>query len=219
MAKVLKTIEVSQKDTVRVTAEMTTEEILAFDKEGVQLQFSADTLSELAEGDVRQLSHENARDYFMALGEKRARTKALETGPSTGRVEYVRSPFDGVSFNRFKTVPRPGMHTYWADPREIENRKALGYRVVEDPAAAPNADHQGGTNRLLTDDGKVDLVQMEVPEKLYQQHIRGMSDQSRARLEVANTDEVKESIEIANNRRRGKRGGIRLVDESSREPS
>lgn len=204
-------------DKVIVTGEMEVAEILAFDKDGAQLQFDADTMSELPEEVTRQLSHENARDYFLALGETRARTKADRTGPATGRVEYVRSPFEGLSFNRMQTVPKQGMHDYWADPREVEGRKALGYAVVEDPAAAPNADHQGTMNRLLTDDGKVDLIHMRVPEKLYQQHIHATSNDSRSRLAVANTEEVKESVELANRKRRGKTGGVRLIDESKRE--
>lgn len=206
--------------TVKVTGDMTDKEILALDNEGARLQFEADTLVERPEDVLRKLSHENARDYFLALGEKRARDKGKQVPQSeTGRVEYVRSPFEGLSFKRMETRKEPGWHYFWSDPRELEGRKALGYQVVEDHAAAPNADHASSTNRLMTDDGKTDLVLMRVPEPLYQQHIKAMSDQSRARIADPRDDQLKETIEYANSRRRGKRGpGIRLIDESRREP-
>lgn len=202
---------------VKVTGDMSDKEIVDLDNEGAVLLFDVDTLRELSEGTTRKLGHDNARDYFLALGEKRARRRADEVPAPTGRVEYVRSPFEGAGFKRMEVVKKPGWHDYWADPREVDNRKAVGYVVVEDHAAAPNADHSNSTNRLFTDDGKVDLVHMRVPDEKYKQHIQSMSDQSRARIADPGNDQLKETIELANRKRKGRKGGIQVINESHRE--
>jgi hypothetical protein len=210
----------TEADRVTITSEVPDEDIVAFDKEGVRFQFSADDMRELPEDLIRGLSRENAMDYFLALGEKRARDRAAKQndGAKSGRVEYVRSPFDGISYRRMQTKPAKGMHNYWADPREVELRKSYGYTVVTDPSAASHSDFTGDQHRLMTDEGKVDLVLMQVPDALYQQHIQAMSDQSHAKLAVNDQDEVKEAVEVANRKRGGrKKAGIRIIDESGTE--
>lgn len=217
MAKDAKVEAGQESPKVRVTGDMSDKEIIDLDNEGAVLLFDSDTVRELSEETTRKLGHDNARDYFLALGERRARSRADEVPAPTGRVEYVRSPFEGLGFKRMEVVKKPGWHDYWADPREVDNRKAVGYQVVEDHAAAPNADHSNSTNRLFTDEGKVDLVHMRVPEEKYKQHIQAMSDQSRARIADVGNDQLKETVELANRKRRGRKGGIRVIDESHRE--
>ena len=186
----------SKKPSVRIDATASYEDVVKWDKSGCDLFFedsSEDVFLRLPEDVVKQLSHYNARRYF--ISEHNIDGKLI-----TGE-EFQPLVFDGprpgsaADLLKVKEYEKSNLHMYPAKPEEVEARKAMGYKNV-------------GT--LVSKNGKVESVEMVIPKDRYQAHIESVAKEHHSRIKR----KVKEVEQAARNASRTIGKKIPFKDES-----
>lgn len=132
------------------------EEVLKLNRNGKQLGFTSEwfsTFGELYDYEVRELSIRNRENYSIALREaKKIQSSRLST------ISVEASFLDGHDNSAAKKLAyrkKPGVHTTFKRPDEIESCKEMGMKVV------------GVKTRR---NGVDELIELEYPEERHMQH-------------------------------------------------
>ena len=172
---------------VVVNVDSTVEEVLDYDKKGFLIDFDVDNFLELSEEDTRQLSHANARNYFVAEGTVKERERVPERNPRKMYKEdweaFLRSPLEGRTRERMQIRERRGWHQCWKSPAERSAALDVGYKLVRKPTKEQKEKgykpgEEKGETLILGAREEPELFAMEVRQELYEQHLLAMSYQS-----------------------------------------
>lgn len=219
MAKKSTGVKVAQKSPEMlapavVTRDTTEAEVIAYEKEGRELSFAGgEQFKVLPDALTKDLSHENAKRYWVALGEHRAEGKRSTPRPLVERIidplvghegarlEYKARGAEGIEFLKRN-------HLSWQFCTNADGFKQLGYNVVSDEDPVDVGISSNASHHYLTKDlqGRDELLLMKVDMKLHEQHtravaalsqqkVRGARGQFEAELDQATKGKVKPSPE------------------------
>lgn len=210
MAKKVVDVEKMEQDgEVIVGIDNNYEEILAFDKKGMDISFDVERFIELDDEQVSAFSPRTQKAYWKAQGRKEAVKPVKREG-----IEIVENPLGNSSSayaHRLKIRQRTGWHTYWAKPgADYERCMASGaYTQVRKPSDKQlNEGYEPGYEdgevlKIMDSEGKVELIALECREEAYQQYLKWMSQQSAMRYGAIKTDYAKATEDINRSAPRG----------------
>lgn len=184
-------------------------------KEGVRLSWDPFAFRALPNEVVVQLTEENREAYYRA--KLQADERAREAERATARDLEVFSPLEMNASHRLNIRARRGWHQCWKAPGvEFDLAMAGPYKQVrkqkEGETAEPGYEN-GEVLKLFDGDGKVELIAVECPAELYEQHLEAMARKSSRMLVGAKEDFFQATEEI--NRKQGnKHARITAMDES-----
>jgi hypothetical protein len=196
MAKQAMSAKVGEKSVktgslVKVHPDMDDAVLLRFNAEGTVLEFDGENLRLLPDPVTQALSHENARRYWMAFGEKKAREK------STKRPEKLEilDPLVGHEEARlsFKPVGDAGKeflkryHVSWLFCTTASGMKQQGYSEVTDKDPLEVGISSNASGYYLTKDlqGRDELLLMKLDKTRWNQHERAVAEKSQAAIRGA----------------------------------
>jgi len=224
MAKeVVGATSVEQKQRIIVGIDKSNEQILALDQDaGFELEFDFGNFRKLPDNVVDQLKRETKRKYWIA------ESKAEELKFKPKGLEIIENPLGNASdayTARLKVRERTGYHTYWAAPgADFERCMASGmYTQVREPTEEQRkkgcepGTESGEVKKIMTAEGKVELIALECPKDAYEKYLAWMDQQSSMRYGEIRTQYAQATDEI--NRNIGGRGARIVpgeVDEDGR---
>ena len=151
------------------------EDVKIYDEKGVKLRFSVENFLELPDDIVKDLSFENARNYFITYGLHRSYEKQKKSGGPRVKVEQPMSWDD----QRLKVDAPKGIHVTFQPPEMVEQFERIGYV-------------KKGTRTSIQ--GQPELIEMHISEKKYREMLRYNERLSRQRLR-GNVEGFKSKIE------------------------
>jgi hypothetical protein len=179
-----------QKTPVRfpVTHDTTDAEIVRLESEGAELSFDGIDFRVLDEPTIQVLSHANARAYFMAYGEWKARSGKKEkrsaveildplVGHEEARLHFAPRGDDGREF--FKK-----WHLAWIFCTTASGFKQLGYSEVTEADPVDVGISSNASGYYLTKDtkGQDELLLMKVKAELARQHDEAVVAKSKRQI-------------------------------------
>lgn len=214
MAKAKGVTGVEQQRVVTVSVDMEKAEILRLDATpGVKLVWDPFQWKELPQEVLKELSPESMEAYFKAKADVALRAKKAE-GLVLG--EMV-SPLESRASYRLKIRARRGWHQCWKAPgQDFDVAMAGPYKQVRKQKEGENqapGEENGEVLKILDGEGKVELIAVECPLDLYEQHLEAMSQKS-TRMYTATKERFFESVEDINRGVSDKSARIKAVDES-----
>lgn len=201
-----------------VSKDITEAEVIAYEKEGATLEFAGGArFKVLPESIVADLSHDNAKRYWVAFGEHKA--EARRTAPKP-MLEKIVDPLVGHEEARLAFTPRgrEGVEFLkrnwlsWQFCTNASGFKQLGYKEVseEDPVDVGISSNASG--HYLTKDlqGRDELLLMKVDMNIHLQHEKAVAALSRQKVRGAR-EQFEESID------RVGRGKVPVMPESEED--
>lgn len=215
--------KVEKVQKVKIGFDRTDEQVLQFNQDTeVELIWDEDDFRELSEAVERQLRYQNLKNYLTVKVKNESKAKkALE-------VQAV-SLVDPLGMNadyRLKIRPRRGWHQCWKSPgMEFDSAMAAGYKQVRKRKATGKKDkygedilenvepgyENGEVLKIMTEDGKVELIAVEVEEQRFRDHLKWMSEKSTS-MYRGNKQRFNENVEELN-RRLDPDKRMRVIDE------
>jgi hypothetical protein len=199
---------VEQRSEIVVGVDRTDEQVLNLNlDEGVKLVWDAADFRKLPAAVVDQLRRENLVAYVKAESAAEA-AERYERSREPKQVGPKRQldPLGMYAAHRMQSLEpkahiEAGWHLYWAAPgQDFETKIAGQYRQVRkqrDGEDEPVGEENGEVIQIKDGDGKVELILLECPEKLFQEHLQWQSAQSRQQFEAVG-DTFEGSIEELN---------------------
>jgi hypothetical protein len=220
MAVQTKKSGVTKVDTKRktlISIDLSDEVVLELDRKGeVALSWDPFSFRALKEETIKELSEESRVAYYKAKIEADERAKEAERKAQADL--EVMSPLEMNSSHRLKIRARRGWHQAWKAPGvDFDTAMSGPYKQVrkqkEGESEEPGYEN-GEVLKLYDGEGKVELIAVECPEELYQQHLLAMARKSSRMLVGAKEDFFRATEEI--NRKQSNRDSrIIATDESS----
>jgi hypothetical protein len=180
--------------------------VIDWNQKGGSLEFDSTSFKVLPEGVLRQLSFENARAYFLSEAANRQHEKAKDRPKDAPKIEVL-SPLQNRAMDRLKIRCtdkefEKKNHMMWAGTWEVEDRKDVGYALVEesDPVKTKGVLSPTGKRIIKRGDGSEELVLMKVPAEKYDMHIRAMSETSRNMAKSAPRAQLESGLDDMNRR-------------------
>jgi hypothetical protein len=181
-----------------VKLDMSDEDVVKLDKAGKILRFSTEPgeFKNLSLDVVQTLSHQNMSTYLLTekLHEQEMKQKeVLET--DAWKSHIVVGEDSGQAGRRLKPFEtKAGYETYWSAPDKIEERRALGWEVVQGHEARTL--HGDGSSHQITRNGQTELVLLHMPKELHEQRVKmkqknvderrkGLREESKAKVDEA----------------------------------
>ena len=193
---------VEQKQRVIIGLDNTNEQILALDQDaGIEIEFDVVRFRKLSDDVVDKLKRESKRKYWVA----EAKHQEMQAAPKG--VVVIDNPLGNSSdaySARLKVRERTGYHTYWAAPgADFERCMASGmYTQVREPTEDERKKgvkpgyESGEVKKIMTSEGKVELIALECPIEAYEQYLQWMSQQSSLRYGAIKADYYEKTEEI-----------------------
>jgi hypothetical protein len=210
--------KVEQPQIVVVDVDRSDSEILQLnlDKK-VQLTWSTGLFRKLDEAVWKMLSPDNMKEYLKAEAVFDMEQKAI----ASTRVKVLTDPFDpieGDSNFRLKIRARRGWHPCWKSPgMEFEAAMSGPYKQVRKPTKEqiekgfePGYE-SGEVLKIIDGKGDVELIAVECPEELFEQHKEYISQKSVRRFQKI-TEDYASGIEDINRGMKRKDGRIVPLD-------
>lgn len=196
MAKTKKEETLAKSDEeVLVTLETSEAKVLKYNQEGKVLRFDAEHFKVLPDEIVRDLSHDNTRNYFVMynqhlaiekekkegnFGKPRIHAESLQIidplgGHAGAKLSFkVKDTQEGKDFEK-------KYHVYAAAAWEVEDRKDLGYEILSnDDPVVTRGNSTSSESRVIRNKNEDELVWMKVDKRKYEQHIEASAAKSRA---------------------------------------
>jgi hypothetical protein len=189
-----------------ISLDNTVEDVVKWNKEGYRLRFNHERFLELPEETVRELFHENARDYFFSLGlwkkVEDQKKRGVRRDPKDPKIEILGGSASGrVQFKN----KQPGMHYTAKRPDEIYEALDAGYVVCDSTDPVIFGDRgAGGVKAIHGRKGEKELIALKISEDRYQAHLRAVGEESRRRIQGEGEAFKKE----------GRKYGIKTEDKS-----
>lgn len=167
---------------ISVDVDTTWEEIVGFNsEEGVILSWDPYSFKELDADKVNVLKGQNLENYFKALFKNKERAAVAKKEI----ISDILSPLEGRSEYRLRIRVRKGYHQCWKSPgMDFDNAMAGPYKQVRNPTKEQEAAgfevgyENGDVKKILDGKGDVELIAVECPQELYEQHLEAMSVKS-----------------------------------------
>lgn len=179
-------------------------DVLKWDMEGHTLLFSVDDLKVLSNAFVAELSEPNKERYLEA--------KATAAGREVQQHVSVESPLADLHAHKLKLPGRKGYHQTWIDGRFVDDYKAIGYTPVmrrKGEVLKFEETEKNGT--------KHDMVAMEIPEHLYNAHMRATYLRDKQAVE-GHKESFKAEVDAINSRLGGRGKEVKpIVEEEDPE--
>lgn len=200
---------------VYVTFDNSIEEVVELNKDrGKRLIFDHTEFLELPEEIVEELSHENARNYFISLGIVKQKELQRKRRDREKEKVTLTDPLKDVDDSKMAIRKRRGWHQAWKRDDEFPYYEQIGYRVVREPTEEQikegyEVGYEKGEIKTIGYKDKAELIAMECPQELFDKHreyVETMSKGSKKRRK----EEAREKIE---------RAGVNFVDDEVDEES
>lgn len=185
------------------------EDVLEKDAKGIRLEFDEKEFFELEEVSLRKLGHDNRQSYFVSKQLYKQRLEGEGRSEAAKRIQVIAKPprilgrMGKARLERLDEAVGKGMHGTWKRPDEVDDAKLDGYEVVKDP--------KSGGSMKIGEEGKEELIAMQIPQGVFAEHLQGVSDLSRRQLDAVKGD-VKEQASQVNRQSRDGSETVRVVD-------
>jgi hypothetical protein len=95
-------------------------------------------------------------------------------------LQVIEDPLRGKPRKKMEArgIPK-GWVPVWKRPDEVNEAKALGFKLAGADVKTPNATQTSTSHTIAAKDGKDDLVLMMIPERVHLQHLHANALQSR----------------------------------------
>ncbi len=219
---------------IPVTTDWSEEDVVQWaQEEGVTLFFDPNSFRELSQETVNQLGFYSAQSYWQAYNVWKDRQRQEEAERPTDYEDLkIRDPLSQAYTDKLKLRERRGWHQTWKRPDEVESAKAVGYREIREQRKIGKKDKDGNVigsyfeenepgyekgpvKKIMEDQGQEELIAMEIPEELYQQHLQAVSDRVKYKKGQA-VEKAEEAADRASYQL-GKKGGVQVKDFSEDE--
>jgi hypothetical protein len=219
---------------VPVTADWSEESVVQWgQEEGVTLFFDPNSFRELSQESVDKLDFYSAQSYWQAYNawkEKKRQEEAQR--PANYEDLKIKDPLSQAYTDKLKLRERRGWHQTWKRPDEVEAAKSVGYREIREQRKIGKKDKDGNVvesyyeenepgyekgpvKKIMEDQGQEELIAMEVPEELYEQHLQAVSDRVKYKKGQA-VEKAEEAADRASYQL-GRKGGVQVKDFSEDE--
>lgn len=192
-------VKIKEKPEIRtVTLDNTEEMVVKLIQQGIQLDFDPTSFRHLSDEVLDMLDRQSLQRYFVAKGVllERERRERVIDDPNYLEKLYE-DPFSNTAeldIEQINDYKRPGWHVGWQSPRDVESRKRQGWRNIRQLSAKQKkaieegkakredflGEENGETLKIGRED-KPELVAMECPMELHEQHIRAVHYKSSGR--------------------------------------
>lgn len=183
-------------------------------KTDISLVFDPEDFPRLPSEVVSEFDYETKLRYFQAKKE----ADIIDRGNPITKIERT-DPFGNAIERRLKIRERKGWHTTWLAPESVDGAKDVGYKNVRKQnkdKPEEKAGEETGEIIKLSVNGKAELYAMEVPEDLYQKHLKAISRMGLSRARTTKED-VQKAVEHHNRQARRKSQRVQVVEDSSEE--
>lgn len=186
----------------KATIETSFEDLIDCVEKKRNVVFTAGNLPVLSEEIIRELPYKMAQGFFVE------RQKELDgMKPAEPRIEYGKMIGGANSELVDKLLrPRRGYHQTWRTPDQFDESLRYGYTQIREnrrdsygnfcETAEPGYE-QGEVIKLKTGDGKVELIAMEIPLRVIEEHNQAVSNLSNQAYE-GNKEMLIEKIDRIN---------------------
>jgi hypothetical protein len=162
------------------------ENILELDAKGTRLEFDEKQFFELDEKALRRLGYDNRQSYFVSKQLNKQFIEGLDRSEAAKRIQVIAKPprilgkMGKSRLSRLDDAVGKGMHGTWKRPEETDDARLDGYEPVRDPKT--------GEIMKIGEDGKEELVAMQIPDERFEEHLQGVSELSRRQLAAVKGD-------------------------------
>lgn len=179
---------------VRITSADEESLVISYNKEGRVLSFDGEDFRPLSEPAAADLSHDNARRYWMAYGVWKDRKRK----PERAVVEKILDPLAGHEGARLTFTPRGDEgkeflkrnHLAWMFSTTVPGMKQLGYKEVHEDDPVDVGISSNASGYYLTRDlqGRDELLLMKIDMQRFREHERAVVAKSQRAIKGARED-------------------------------
>lgn len=169
----------SEKSVEKVLVKSTDQPLtlISLDAKGTELLFDGrEDFVLLSEAEIKQLGADNRKRYTMAQQQHEV---WMSNKSSSLEDEFASAQYSGRAIEKmYKMTTDPNFHYRWTDPKNVQDRLALGYTVVQANEArtflgATRNHHEIGMK------GITDSVLMKIPKALWEKRQKAKADKNR----------------------------------------
>ena len=193
-----------EKKKVMITKDVSFEDVLQYDQDGVTLVWDVDSFLELGEGDLRKLK-KATRDRYSIFRELAEEQKGRKAGDEAVVAGITVAPDVGRATSKLDVRGKnPTMDYRWERPDMVNVRLEQGYRVAKGVRTLRGADDKG--IHRIGSSGQDELILLEVPKDV-KASMKADRRRRRERAFTGQEEQAKSEIE--------RLGGGRVDDKSS----
>lgn len=161
---------------ITITIDNSVEEVLSLDQDGCTLCFddSPEKFLDLPPAAFKELSAQNRAAYSVSYTFYRKRLEERENPPSG--IEVI-GPGASATQRLKVEDPRTGVHKAWIRPDQVDEFKARGYKVTNDPRVKSFGGKVGGSHQVSAY-GATELILAEIPEDAHEAQQQALADKA-----------------------------------------
>jgi len=157
---------------LEITVEMSIEDIVKYDQEGMVFMWNMDQFRELTAIELRQLSKANRDRYvvFKDMAEETQSRSPSDTALAEAVSVHVPDTMGNASRRIKLTSHKSGFHSYWARPDQVNDLLQKGYQIAQKGWGTLKSPDGKGRQEIGVN-GQTELILLEI------------SDENRAKLQ------------------------------------